>query len=89
MQPGARKLHRGMINSGLKDRIDASVRSGTFSLQTLSFASGFPNPQILATQLHGSFPCSRLNLDRWRRVAEIADFHGDAVLRGGAENAER
>ena len=89
MQRGARKLHRGTVNLGLRDCIDTAVRSGAFSLRSLSSATGFPNPQILSTQLHGTFPCSPLNLRRWQSVAEISDFHGEAVLRGGVENGER
>ena len=89
MQRGARKLHRGVVNVDLKRAIDEVVRSGACSLRSLGFATGFPNPQILSTQLHGTFPCSTLNLDRWQRVAEISDFHGEAVLRGGVSNGER
>ena len=76
MRRGARKLNRGTVNSGLRDRIDAAVRSGAFSLRSLGFATGFPNPQILSTQLHGAFPCSTLNL---QRVAEISGYDGKPV----------
>ena len=88
MNRGARKLHRGVVNVGLKRAIDEAVRSGACSLRSLGFATGFPNAQILSTQLHNEFPCSRLNLSRWQRVAEISDFHGEAVLRGGVEDGE-
>ena len=44
MQRGARKLDRATVNSGLRDCIDAAVRSGAFSLRSLGFATGFPNP---------------------------------------------
>ena len=82
MQRGARKLHRSVVNAGLKHSIDKAVRSGAFSLQSLGFATGFPNPQILATQLHGAFPCSPLNLRRWRNVAQMCGYAGDPIHTG-------
>ena len=79
MQRGARKLHRGVVNGGLKRAIDDAVRSGAFSLRSLGSATGFPNPQILSTQLNGTFPCSPLNLRRWRKVADISGYDGDPL----------
>ena len=81
MRRGARKLHRSTVTAGLKRAIDEAVRSGAFSLRSLGFATGFPNPQILSTQLHGAFPCSPLNLRRWERVAEISGYDGDPIRR--------
>ena len=79
--PGARKFHRGEVNFQLRRTLDKGVRSGVFSYQSISFATGFPNAQIFSMQLHNVFPCSKLNLDRWRRVAEIAEYAGDPISR--------
>ena len=78
---GARSFDRTCVSAKLRHRIDQRVRSGSFSIQLLGAASGFPNQQALSAQLHGDFPVTRLNVERWRRVAETVGFTGDVLQR--------
>ena len=77
---GARKLHRGVVTEELRRSIDQAVRSGAFSLRSLGVASGFPNPQLLSMQMNRDFASSTLNLERWRKVADICGYEGDPIV---------
>lgn len=81
MAARARTLDRTCVASELRHRIDQRVRSGSFSIQLLGAASGFPNQQALSAQLHGDFPATRLNCERWQRVAKCVGFTGAVLQR--------
>lgn len=85
MATRARTCNRTCVAKELRHRIDQRVRSGSFSIQLLGAASGFPNQQALSAQLHGNFPATRLNFARWQRVAECVGFTGEALERKGHE----
>ena len=77
MQKGARRLCRGTISSELKKVLITGVREGRFSLRSIAFSVGFPDPQTFGRQLHSEFPTSTRTMTRWKRVAECVGFTGE------------
>ena len=80
---GARRLNRATVNCELRTLLDKGVREGKFSLRSIVFSVGFPDPQTFGRQLNSSFPTSTRTMTRWRRVAECVGFTGDVLQRNG------
>ena len=79
---GARRLNRATVNCELRTLLEKGVREGKFSLRSIAFSVGFPDPQTFGRKLHSSFPTSTRTVTRWRRVAECVGFNGDVLQKG-------
>lgn len=79
MGKGARRLCRGTISSELKQVLNTGVREGKFSLRSLAFSVGFPDPQTFGRQLKSEFPTSTRTMTRWKRVAECVGYSGNLL----------